>query len=154
MEALLYNHPWITYNNHFYKGRILLEYPKNIIFVAQFLKTHLDHHHHSTTGVYRKYPFAERFDVASFNRIDWQESVLVFDRDARLLVAPEPVQKLVNLDKRLRYKEAEDYIFGGFKFFPLEIFNFYTVLWIIVIGWFWQTLLHYTRLYRSSLANN
>lgn len=71
------------------------------------------------SDVYKKYPQAETIDCSEFQRIDWNDAIIVFDNELHLMLAPDPVHQLVRLDRRLQYERAADAIFGSFRFFPL-----------------------------------
>lgn len=118
LEHILFRSPWVPYNNQFIQSRITLTYPENVIFTAQFLK------HLSQLNVYKDYPYAERFDYYGFEQIDWKRALIIFDRDLRLVFAPDLVYQLVQLDRRLHFREAAAAIFSPFRFFPaFEVFR-------------------------------
>lgn len=128
LEKILFDLSWIPYNNHFSQSRIILTYPENVIFTAQFMK------HVSSLDVYNRYPYAEKINVSHFAPIRWEKTIIAFDRDLQLIFAPDPVQQLIRLERRLQYKEAADKLFGPFRFFPsFEVFNYQWlgILWIL-----------------------
>lgn len=107
METFLYKEPWIPYVDHFFQSSLILEYPKNIIFTAQILTNHLK----NAQKIYDKFPYAEKFDISSLNAIDWKNTTLSIGKDSELIVAPEPIRLLINLDKRLDYEKAKEFLF-------------------------------------------
>ena len=129
LKQILFQSPWIPYNDRFLQSRITLTYPENVIFAAQFLK------HVMESDVYKKYPHAEKFDVSAFQRVDWKNAIIVFDNELHLILAPDPIHQLVRLDRRLQYKQAVSEIFGSFRFLPfLESFRYLGIgVFIILI---------------------
>lgn len=118
LEHILFRSPWVPYNNQFIQSRITLTYPENVIFTAQFLK------HLSQLSVYKEYPYAERLDYYDLSQVDWKNTLIMLDRDLRLVFAPDRVHELVRLDRRLHFREAAAAIFNPFRFFPaLEVFR-------------------------------
>lgn len=113
LKHVLFRSPWIPYNTKFIQSRIVLTYPENAIFTAQYAQ------HLAQLDVYRAYPYAEKMDLRALDRIDWTKALIVFNRDLQLLFAPEPVQELVRLDRRLHYREAEAAVLEPFRFWPL-----------------------------------
>lgn len=134
-KVVLHREPWIYYFDEFSRDKNVLSYPKNLIFTAQFLTEHLKY---ASEHIYPKhlFPFAEKFNLFPLNEIDWKTNIIVFDKHSNILLAPEPVKDLVNLDRRLRYAEARDAIFGGFRFFPefLEIFHLRWFVFFICVS--------------------
>lgn len=126
LEQILYDRPWISYNDTFVRSRIVLEYPKNLVFTLQFLTEHLGNE------AYTRYPDVERFDVLSLQEVDWEEALIVLDRDHHVVVAPDPVKKLIGLDRRMRYRKAADHVFGPFLLFPLQLFRRLWLVWIAI----------------------
>lgn len=119
LEHVLFRSPWVPYNNQFIQSRIVLTYPENVIFTAQFIK------HLSTLSVYSEYPYAERMDLWNLDQIDWNKSIIVFNRDMQLLFAPEQIEQLVRLDRRLHHREAAATILEPFQFLPfLALFQY------------------------------
>lgn len=119
LREILFRSPWIPYNDKFLQSRITLTYPENAIFTAQLLK------HVMESDVYKNYPQAETMDCSEFDRIDWTDAIIVFDNELNLILAPDPVHRLVRLDRRLQYERAAEAIFGSFRVFPfLETFNY------------------------------
>lgn len=139
VNQVLFQSPWIPYNDKFLKSRITLTYPENVIFTAQFLK------HVMESDVYKRYPLAEKMDFSIFQEIDWNNALIVFNSELQLILAPDPVHRLIRLDRRLQYKKAVNVIFGSFRFFPfLESFRhvefgifilllFYVLHWIYAL---------------------
>lgn len=118
LERVLFRSPWVPYNSQFVRSRLTLAYPENVVFAAQLLK------HLSQLGVYRDYPYAERFDDGDLERVDWRSALIILDRDLRLVFAPDPVYRLVQLDRRLHYREAAAALFAPFRFLPaIEVFR-------------------------------
>lgn len=140
-KNILIDKPWILYidaaRQHHDKSWILF-YPENIVFTAQYLVQHLDF---VQKNVYNRYPDAEKFNLDVLNGIEWEKIVLVFDPFSYVLVTgPDPIKNLINLDRRLRYRDARDRIFGGFRWIPfLEIFRF---RWIVLLYVFLWTILY------------
>lgn len=126
LENILYKNSWVTYNDTMFHSRIVLAYPKNMMFSAQFLS------HVLTLPVYQKYPYAERFDARLLQNVDWQRSLIVLDHASRVVLAPEPVLQLIQLERRLQYQQAAKTIFSPFQFIPFTIFQ-YQWLWIFGI---------------------
>lgn len=127
LNAILHQTPWIPYNDTFYHSRMILTFPKNVIFTAQLLS------HVQSLPVYKQYPHAERFEAKWLQNVDWKQSMIVFDDNSHVVMAPEPVMDLIQLDRRLQYKEAADGIFGSFR--PMFLKKQW--LWILglVLGW-------------------
>lgn len=125
LEQILFHSPWVPYNDKFIQSRITLTYPENVIFAAQCLKhvTHLQ--------VYKKFPYAEKIDISEFAKVDWTKAIVVFDKDLQLLFAPDPVYKLVRLERRLGYREGFDAVFAPFRFLPF--FKVYQCLGVFLI---------------------
>lgn len=142
LEHILFQFPWISYNDNFLKSRIILTYPKNVIFTAQFLK------HVMESDVYKKYPHAEKMDVTTFQDVDWINTVVIFNNNLDLILAPDPVHRLVRLSRRLQYKDAVTAIFGPFRLFPvLELFRF-QVLGILLIIFYYGITKFYAIRYK------
>lgn len=141
LKKILFQSPWIPYNDKFLQSRITLTYPENVIFTAQFLK------HVMESDVYKKHPQAEKMDCSSFGQVDWENAIIVFDNELHLILAPDPVHRLVRLDRRLQYKEAVGAIFGSFRFLPfLETFRHHGVVIFIILlfyGLRWLYVLRY-----------
>lgn len=151
LEQVLFSTPWITYNNKFIQSRITLTYPENVIFTAQFVK------HVSALNVYNEYPYAERLNVWTLGQLDWTKTLIVFNRDLQLLFAPEPVHELIQLDRRLHYREAFAAIFEPFRFFPsLELHRYQWVGFCLILFlnffWHWSTSTRYKE-YSLVLSN-
>lgn len=128
MENILLKEPWIPYVDNFIQSQIVLTYPKNMIFTSQILTNHLK----NTQDIYKKFPYAEKFNINLLSTVDWNNTTLTFDKDLNLILAPEPVKKLINLNKRLNYKKAYSYIFFPFQF----IGSFALIVSIFVIIYF------------------
>lgn len=142
LEKILFESPWISYNDKFIQSRITLTYPENVIFTAQFLKHAMD------SDVYKRYPYAEKMDVSAFQGVDWSKAIVVFDHESNLILAPDPVHRLVRLDRRLRHKEAVDRVFDPFRFLPfLESFRG-TEIKIFIIVLFYALYQLYALRYR------
>lgn len=140
LEQVLFRSPWIPYNNKFIQSRIVLTYPENIIFTAQFVK------HLSELPVYRAYPYAEKMDLYALGRIDWTKALIVFNRDLQLLFAPEPVQELVRLDRRLHYREAATAVLEPFRLSPFQLLRHQwlgLVLLLLAYGLSWLASARY-----------
>lgn len=129
LEQVLFHSPWIPYNNKFIHSRITLTYPENVIFTAQLLK------HVGTLDVYKKYPHAEKINVSEFAAVDWTKAIVVIDRDLQLVYAPDPVHRLVRLDRKLHYREASATVFGPFRFLPssLEVFRYQWIGVVLIV---------------------
>lgn len=126
VSTVLHRDSWIPYNDTFYHSRLVLTYPKNVIFTMQLLSKV------QSLPVYNQFPSAERFDASLFQNVDWQQVIIVFDQEHRVVLAPEPVLKLIQLDRRLNYKEASHVLFGPFQ--PMIPFQW---MWItsLLICW-------------------
>lgn len=137
-KLILIEKPWINYlqtaRQHLHDDTCILFYPENVIFTAQYLIHHLEY---VQKNVYNRYPDAEKFNLDVLNGIEWEKVVFVFDTSSYTLIsAPDPIQNLINLDRRLRYQEARDYIFGGFRWIPfLEFFRMRWFLLLCVFSW-------------------
>lgn len=136
LEDVLLDDPWVPYNDSFFHSRLVLTYPKNKIFTTQLL------HRVLSLPVYQTYPSAQVFDVLSLNSVDWKDSVIALDHDFRVVMAPEPVLALIQLDRRLHYTVAEQNIFGPFRLLPLQWFRHQWIgIAVIVAGWLATTFL-------------
>lgn len=127
LSTLLHQEAWIPYNDTFFQSRMVLAYPKNVIFTMQLLSKVQSH------PVYQQFPYAERFDASLFQKVDWPRAMIVFDQDHRVVMAPEPILQLIQLDRRLHYKQASRAIFGPFQ--PLRI---YPWIWITGLVLLWM----------------
>lgn len=127
METYLYSKPWVSYVDYFFQSQLILKYPKNMIFVAQVLTDHLK----KAKKLYEKYPYAEKFDISSLDTIDWQNTVLSINKHLEWVVAPEPVRKLMNLDKRLDFEKAHNFLFRSLQFPLIRSFYLITIITII-----------------------
>jgi hypothetical protein len=107
-SEMLVDRPWIPYLRTFFRDSLVLEYPQNVVFVAQLLHERLS----ETRSIYEEYPRAEQFDLTELNGIEWEKEPIVFDSDFRMIKAPEPVRKLENLYRRLKYADAKAFVFG------------------------------------------
>lgn len=128
MEKILLKKPWIPYADNFVTNYIVLNYPKNIIYVSQLLSNHLEF----VKKLYKKLPYAEKFNPFLLQAVDWKTSPLTFNADGHLLIAPEPIKKLVNLNKRLHYKKAYSFIFLHIPIFK----SFFLVVCITMLVYF------------------
>lgn len=147
VEHVLLQSPWISYNDKFFKSRITLTYPENVIFVAQFLK------HVSESEVYKKYPYAEKMEPAAFQKVDWKNAIIVFDNDLQLILAPDPVHQLVRLNRRLQYKDAATNIFGFLRVSPfMESFRFQGWVIFLVLFFYGVAWIHAARYRVRSLV--
>lgn len=137
LKQVLYQDPWVPYNDSFIQSQIILTYPKNQIFATQLLTKV------SSLPVYQQYPMAEQFDVSLFDTVEWERDFIVLDRELHVVMAPLPVLQLIQLDRRLQYQTASQVIFGPFRFWPLELFHSQW-FWIIglIVSWilylFWS----------------
>lgn len=146
-KKVLHDKPWIDYfgaAHHPNDETKILFYPENVIFTAQYLVQHLDF---VQKYVYDRYPDAEKFNLDVLNGIEWEKIGLVLDPTSYTLVTPpDPIQNLINLDRRLRYHDARDHIFGGFRWMPfLEIFR---LRWILLFYVFWWIFLYRDKIRR------
>lgn len=134
LPLILYSEPWIPYNDTLFHSRLVLTYPKNLIFTAQLLSRV------QSLPVYKDYPDAEKFSIQSLQTVDWKKSIIVLNRDSQVTMAPEPVLKLIQLDRRLHYQEAAKTIFGPFQILPFQWFH---SQWIVclVLGWIFMVVL-------------
>lgn len=115
---VLFHHPWIAYNRQLTQSRLTLTYPENVIFVGQLLDEieRLD--------VYQTHPYAQKPDATPLQQVDWSKALIVLDRELQIVMAPDAVRELVQLDRRLAFQEARDTIFGPFRFWPwVEVFQ-------------------------------
>lgn len=119
VDTVLYSAPWIPYNDTLLRSRLVLEYPKNLVFTAQLLSRV------QSSDVYDRHPEAETFDPSLLQNVDWRQSLIVVDPHSHLLLAPEPVRRLVLLDRRLHYRDAAEAIFSPFRFLaPMHSFRY------------------------------
>ena len=143
-RKILFDDPWIEYPIE----TDTLFYPENLIFTAQYVVEHLNF---VQKHIYNdRYPNAEKFNLDVLNDIDWKKTIVAFDRDHNNVVAaPDAVKNLINLDRRLRFEQARNRIFGGFRFAPvLEIFRLRWVLLLYALTWLFlyrDTILHRVR---------
>lgn len=135
METFLYQSPWVPYMDNFYQDFLILDYPKNMIFTAQILKSFLE----NSKKIYDKYPYAEKFDISKFDSIDWQKIVISIDKYSEFIVAPEPLREIINLSKRLDYKKAREHLFP-FSF----ITNYSFIVIFILLASFARLFLRYS----------
>lgn len=137
VRSVLYENPWINYNDTLLQSRLILTWPKNVIFAAQLFDQI------SSLDVYKLFPFAERMDIDLFQKVNWNQSVIVIDADSQIVHAPEPVRYLVQLDHRLRFAESFDKVFG-----PFRVTNNTTLItWILLIIFIvWSIAAIYTKL--------
>ncbi|GFT38395.1 uncharacterized protein TNCV_3064461 [Trichonephila clavipes] len=96
-----------------------------MIFTAQLLS------HVMSLPVYQKYPYAEPFQVQSLQNVDWEQTLIVFNHDSQVVLAPEPVLALIQLDRRLEFQKAKEIIFGPFRLFPFQLFQ---SQWVWILG--------------------
>jgi len=136
METFLHKSPWVSYMDNFYQDYLILEYPKNIIFTAQILKSFLE----NAKKIYDKYPYAEKFDISTLDSIDWNKTVISINKYSEFIVAPEPLKQLINLNKRLNFKKAREYLFPSFSF----ITNYSFVVIFIFLAFFVRLFLRYS----------
>lgn len=129
IQSTVYDDPWINYNETLTQSRVILAWPKNIVFVTQLLDRV------SSLDVYKNFPFAERMDTSSLGKVDWRQSVIVIDADAQLVHAPEPVRQLVQLDRRLRFVESFDTVFKPFRLVGGGGNYVSGIVWAIFILW-------------------
>ena len=148
-KDILLDKPWIDYLNsaQIEDETFILSFPENVVFMAQYVVDHLDFAH---KHIYNdRYPNAEKFNLDVLNDIDWKKTVITFDRDYNVIVAPDGVKNFINLDRRLRYERARKRIFGMFRFTPfLETFKLYWIVSIYVlmlIFLYRDTILHQIR---------
>lgn len=138
LDIILNKEPWVPYNDSFLHSRRILTYPKNQIFVTQLL------HRVMSLPVYKTYPSAQVFDMESLDNVRFQEEIIYLDRDSHVIMAPEPVLELIQLDRRLHYKEAQKAIFGPFRWLPpiFEGFRYQWLwIWLVIIGYVATTFL-------------
>ncbi len=118
LNHVLFQDPWIIYNNTFIQSRLMLLYPENVIFTTQLLNRV------TQSDIYQSYPFAEKFKASTLEDVDWEKTVIAFNHDLQLTFAPDPVQQLIRLDRRLNYRDAEKMIFGPFRWSLVEVFRY------------------------------
>lgn len=126
LEHILFKDPWVNYNNNFIRSRLVLHYPQNVVFTVQLLN------HVTKSNVYKKYPYADQMDVTTFQNVNWKNTFIVFNHDLQVIQAPEPVLRLISLDRRLHFQKAPSIIFGPFRWSYIELFR-YQWLGIVVI---------------------
>lgn len=136
METFLYKSPWVPYMDKFYQDFLVLDYPKNMIFTAQILKSFLE----KAKKIYEKYPHAETFDISTLDNIDWKNTVISINKFSEFIIAPEPLKQLINLDKRLHVKTARKHLFPPFAF----ITNYSLVVFFILVAFFVRLFLRYS----------
>lgn len=151
LKHVLFHSPWVPYNNKFIQSRLVLTYPENVIFTAQFIK------HLSNLSVYTEYPYAERMHLWDLDQIDWSKTLIVFDRDLQLLFAPEQIEQLVRLDRRLHHREAAAAILEPFQFLPsLALFQYQwlglLLIFVLHYSTSWLTATRY-KAYSLALSN-
>lgn len=136
LETILIKEPWVPYNDSFLHSRLVLTYPKNQIFVTQLL------HRVMSLDIYQTYPSTQLFDIDTLQNVNFKDEIITLDRDFHVIMAPEPVLDLIQLDRRLHYKVAQNIIFGPFRLLPVEWFRFQW-LWIflVIISYFATTFL-------------
>lgn len=141
VESVLYDSPWIDYNDTLLRSRLVLTWPKNMIFTAQLLDCV------SSLDVYNNYPYAERMDATTLQNVDWENSLIVIDSESQIVLAPEPVRRLVQLDGRLRFTKAANQIFGPFRILPsfLQLFD---RIWLYVLLFMIAIVLSIEKLYK------
>lgn len=144
MENVLYTNPWLDYFNDFYLSYNIIEYPKNVYFVANILSEHLK----NNDTLYKEYQYAEKFDISLLNTIDWNTTIITFDKHAKIILAPEPIKKLINLSKRLDSEKAEDLIFGAFKVPVFNIKSFVIIIYIMIAVLFIKMCIYFDLFYR------
>lgn len=128
MEDILYSNSWMDYHDNFHLEFNIIDFPKNVYFTANVLSEYLK----KNADTYRKYPYAEKFNISTLNNVEWQNSVITFNKHGKIILAPEPVIQLINLSKRINYQRAEREIFGGFTIPFIEI-KFYSIVVVITI---------------------
>lgn len=139
VRDILHIDPWIEYKNTFVRSKIVLQYPKNLIFTLQLLKRH------ANNPIFDRYPLAERFDTGALLLVDWHRTIIAFDTDDNVSVAPDAVKALINLERRLRPEEAARAIFDPFRFFPVHVFRYCWIVWIVTaIALVWIRLRSYS----------
>lgn len=144
MENILFKEPWMDFLDNYYLNYNVIEYPKNIYFTANVLFEYLE----KNSNLYQKYPYAEKFDISTLNTIDWKSAVITMDKHGKLIIAPEPLKQLVNLNKRLNYKKARKEIFGGFLIPFIQIKSFALIIFIMIIILFIKVCIYFDLFYR------
>lgn len=144
MKSILYKEPWMDFLDNYYLSYNVIDYPKNIYFTANLLFEYLE----KNNNLYQKYPYAEKFDVSTLNNIDWKSAIITFDKHFKLIVAPEPLKQLVNLNKRLNYKKAKKELFGGFEIPFIQIKSFAIIIFIMIIILFIKICIYFDLFYR------
>lgn len=144
MEEVLYKNSWINYFDNFYLNYNIVEYPKNRIFVANILSEYFK----KNESVYKKYSYAKKFDVSTLNNIDWKTANIIFDKNLKIIIAPEPLKKIINLMKTLDYEKAENKIFGGFKIPFISINSYGIIVFIMIIVFFIKICFYFDLFYR------
>lgn len=144
MDDILYKNSWMNYLDDFYLQFHVIKYPKNMYFAANILSDYLT----KNKTVYKEYPYAEKFDISTLNAIDWKNTTITFDKNSKIIVAPEPLKQLINLKKRLDFKTAESVIFSGFQIPFIQIKAFGIVVLIMVIILFIKICIYFDLIYR------
>lgn len=144
MQNILYKNSWINYLDKFHLSYNMIDYPKNMYFAANIIDQYLK----SNNTLYNHFPYAEKFDVSTFKNIDWKNAIITFDKYSKIIIAPEPVKKLINLIKRLDSKEAENNIFKAFiiPIINIKSFAFIVICMIIII--FIKLFIYFDLFYR------
>lgn len=133
LEYILFKDPWINYNNNFIRSRLVLQYPQNVIFTVQLL------HRVTNSNVYKTFPYADQMDVTLFKNVNWEQAFIIFNHDLQVVVAPEPVLRLISLDRRLHSQASS--IFGPFRWSWIELFRYqwlgilFIVIFHLVCRW-------------------
>lgn len=132
LEYILFEKPWIQYNDTFLRSRLVLQYPKNVIFVIQLVDNILQ------SDTYKKYPYAEKIDVKSLKETNWKNSIISFNYNLQLIFAPPSVQRLISLYRRLHPAD----IFNPFRWSFLELFQYQWlgIIFFILIYTVWLSI--------------
>lgn len=140
----LFESPWLDYSDNFYLNYNIIDYPKNIYFTANVVSEYLK----KNNTLFKKYPYAQKFDISTLNNIDWKNTIITFDKHFKIIKAPEPLKQLINLNKRLDYEKADDEIFGAFKIPFIQIKSFGVLILIMTIVLFIKMCIYFDLLYR------
>lgn len=140
-EVLLFQKPWIKYNIQFVKDSIQLIYPDCLIFSAHLVQEHLIH----LTEIYKKYPYALKYDINKLNTVNWKTVKLTFDSSFKLIDAPSEILELEKTVKLLDYNRSSRFIFGinPFYYVPVKICNIFVIIvvlfFIVILPNLWIT---------------
>ena len=144
MEDIVCKHSWMNFQDNFYLNYNVIDYPKNMYFTANLLSEFLKKYN----TLYKKFPYAEKFDISTLSGIDWKTAIITFNKHYRIIIAPEPIKKLINLYKRLDYKKAKNEIFGGFTIPYIQIKSYAIIVLLMIVILFIKICIYFDLFYR------